>query len=248
MQEDLNVRMDDLIMGETTMRSVLILASIVSPAFPLAAEVAPQRPKSCERIATAQYDNCSVTNLFRCTGEGFAFWVETVDAEFAMMVETRDATHSSLHIDYVGLDTSLSLTSSSPHPRDIVRDGSGADSITGSIEMFGLTRPVFGKTRYDHSGKKTLLAEQSFARIDYDGAVSFPPPMGDVQGSGSFLYNDALDLLIEEETRFDLGAGAESYRLARLSLPGQKGFADETPGVGCGEMSHMTLPGLQVPA
>jgi hypothetical protein len=187
-------------------------------------------------------------NVFRCTGEPFAFWLETIDADAAQVIEMRNAAHGSMYIEYVGMNSSVQTWQSQAHPRDTIRTGSGADEILGTIEIFGMKRPISGKAAYSYSSEMTVLADEEFARIDFVGSVFLPPPMGEMRGSGTFLYSDRLDLLIEDETRLDYIGAPKNYRLARLSLPGQKGFGDETPGVGCGEMSQLSTRQTGAPA
>jgi hypothetical protein len=230
------------------MRTFLILACLACLAPPALAQGLSQRPASCERVATAQYDNCSVVNHFRCTGESFAFWIETLDADAILMIELRNAAHGSMFVDYVGMGSSLTLSQTEAHPRDVIRTGSGSDQISGTFKLFGMSRPLSGNTSYGHAGETAEIAGEIFARISFAASVVFPPPVGDMGGSGTFLYSDRLDLLLEEEQRFDFSGAPADYRLARLSLPGQTGFGDETPDIGCGEMSLVPLHAPQVPA
>jgi hypothetical protein len=224
------------------MRKFVILACLVGPVTPVLAQTVPQRPESCERKATAQFDNCSTTNIFRCDGEAFQFWTETLDGDGILVIETRNAAHGSMQVYYVGQDTSMEIYQSEAHPRDTIRNGTAEDTIDGTFELFGMRRPVSGRNSYSHDGETVSLADESFARIAFVGSVTLPPPMQEISGRGTFLYSDRLDLLIEEEVRYDFDGIADAYKLARLSLPGQKGFGDETPNVGCGEMSQMMPP------
>jgi hypothetical protein len=229
--------MCDLIIGETAMRLTLALTIAVGLAVPAHAQFA--RPETCERIATTQFDNCTVSNIFRCEAEAFTFWIETLDADGALTVETRNADHGSMAYYFASEDASIQLTTTKAHPRDTIRLGAAEDLIAGELAIFGMTRPVSGQTRYGYAGETTELAGETLARIAFEGSIVLPPPMPDLSGGGSFLYSDRLDLLIEEEVRYEAALEGESYRLAHLALADQAGFGDETPGYGCGEMSFL---------
>jgi hypothetical protein len=237
MQENLNVRICDLIIGETAMRLTLALCLAASFAVPVHAQTA--RPDSCERIATTQLDNCSVTNTFRCQGEAFSYWIENLDADAVLTIETRNANHGSMSVFYVGQDLSMEISQSKAHPRDTIQNGSAEDRIAGELEVFGMKRPISGQSQYGHAGETVVLAGETFARIVFTGAIQLPPPMPPLSGGGTLLYSDRLDLLIEEEVRYEAALESESYRLAHLALADQAGFGDETPGYGCGEMSFL---------
>lgn len=224
------------------MRLALVLGMVIGPALPVAAEPSTARPQGCERIATAQFDNCSVTNLFRCPDSTVAFWIETIDADGVMTIETRNPDHGTLSVIYVGQGVSMRMTQTAAHPRDTLRTGAAEDSLTGEMEMFGMTRAISGRTSYAHAGETTELAGETFARIAFTGTVELPPPMPETSGGGTFLYHEGRDLLIEERVSFDLGGIGETYSLAHLSLPGQARFGDKTPGYGCGEMSRLGGP------
>ncbi len=206
------------------------------------------RPASCVRVATAQYDNCSIDNIFRCSDDGIAFWIESLDANDLLTIETRNSDHGSLSVDFVGQGVTMFLSQSKAHPRDTILNGTAEDTITGEFELFGMKRPIFGETKYGHAGETAVLAGVTFARIAFNGIVTLPQPMPAMTGGGTYLYSDALDLLIEEEVLFDGGAGVEPYRLAHLSLPDQAGFGDETPGYGCGELSQLSRRSTEAPA
>lgn len=229
------------------MRLAFLLCLTLGAALPAAAEDLTSRPESCERTATAQYDNCSIANIFRCTGPS-AFWIETLDVDNILSIETRNADHGSQSIAFVGQDLSMRLAQSKAHPRDTILNGSAADTIVGEVEMFGMVRPISGETRYGHAGETTVLAAETFARISFVGTVVFPPPMPETAGGGTFLYSDRLDLLVEEAVRYDVGGVVDAYNLAHLALPGQDGFGDETPGYGCGELSRLSYPRTEAPA
>ena len=229
------------------MRLALLLCLTVCTASQAAADDLTLRPGSCERTATAQYDNCSIANIFRCTGQS-AFWIETLDVDNILSIETRNADHGSQSIAFVGQDFSMRLVQSKAHPRDTILNGSAADTITGEFEMFGMVRPISGESRYGHAGETSVLAGETFARISFVGTVVFPPPVPETVGDGTFLYSDRLDLLIEETVRYDVGGVVDAYSLAHLALPGQAGFGDETPGYGCGELSLLSHTRTEAPA
>lgn len=228
------------------MRLTLALTFAAGLAMPAHAQFA--RPESCVRVATTQFDNCTVSNIFRCQAEAFTFWIETLEADGAVTVETRNADHGSMAYYFASVDASIQVTTTKAHPRDTIRLGAAEDHIAGQLTIFGMTRPVSGHTDYGYSGETTELAGETLARIAFNGSIVLPPPMPDLSGGGSFLYSDRLDLLIEEEVRYDGEMVGESYRLKHLSLPGQARFGDETPSYGCGEMSRMTPLDAQVPA
>lgn len=246
MQENLNVRVCDLILGETAMR--LTLAMMIGAALAVPAHAQFARPESCERIATTQFDNCTVSNIFRCEAEAFTFWIETLDAHGALTIETRNADHGSMAFYFPSDGAAIEVTTTKAHPRDTIRLGAAEDLIAGELAIFGMTRPVSGQTRYGYAGETAELAGETLARIVFEGSIVMPPPMPKLSGGGSFLYSDRLDLLIEEEVRYDGEMSGNSYRLAHLSLPGQARFGDETPGFGCGEMSRLAPLDTQVPA
>ncbi|MDZ4088294.1 MAG: hypothetical protein U1E69_16015 [Tabrizicola sp.] len=244
MQENLNVRIRDLISGEA-MRLAFLPCLTVCSASLAAADGSALRPESCSRLATAQYDDCSVANVFRCADGAPAFWIESRDA-YGLTVETRNLNHGSVMWDLVGQGMVVRLDQSKAHPRDTIQNGRAEDRIVGELELFGRTQPISGETSYGYFGETTVLAGETFARITFSGVIRMPPPVPDIDGGGLFLYSDRLDLLLEEEVRVDLETGSSVYRLTRLALSGQAGFGDETPRDGCGEISGLSLPGSEV--
>jgi hypothetical protein len=229
------------------MRNVLILACLTATAQPATAQEATLRPESCARLATVQYDNCSITNIFRCGDGVAAFWIESLDADDILTVETRNADHGSETLDFVGQGVSIRMTQTKAHPRDTITNGTADDSITGEFQIFGMSRPIVGQTSYGYAGEETVLAGVTFARIAFNGSVTLPPPMPAMTGGGTYLYSEDLDLLIEESVNFDAETDGETFRLAHLSLAGQDGFGDETPGYGCGQLSQLRLNPAEIP-
>lgn len=223
------------------MRLAFSLGMAIFAAPQAVAEDLSLRPESCARLATVQYENCSVTNTFRCTDQSVAFWIETVDADNILTIETRNADHGTQSWNFVGQDVIMRFSQSKAHPRDTIRNGSAKDTIEGEVDLFGVVGPVTGETSYSHAGETMTLAGESFARIAFQGAIVAPWPISEIVGGGTFLYSDKLDLLIEEEVRVDHPV-AETYRLSHLALAGQDGFGDETPGYGCGQLSRLTRP------
>ncbi len=68
MQEDLNVRVSDLIQGEPAMRKFLILACLTVPATAaLAGTWTP--PEGCQAFMTVQSKACRVSHYYRCSGD-----------------------------------------------------------------------------------------------------------------------------------------------------------------------------------
>jgi hypothetical protein len=221
------------------MRRLFLLFLGLAAAAPVAAQDAPMRPLSCERIATAQFDNCSVTNAFRCDEGEIAFWIETIDDDNLLIIETRNPDHGTVSVDYVGQGISMRLSQSKAHPRDTIRNKLGSDTISGDIVLFGMLRPISGETSYVHAGETVDLAGRTFARISFKGSIQFPAPMPEIRGEGTLLYDGDLDLYVEERIAFDFGGDGDRYAIAHLALPGQEGFGDETPGYGCGVLSWL---------
>lgn len=222
------------------MRLALVLPIAICPALDAAADDRTHRPEGCERVLTAQFDNCTVSNTFRCQNEAAAFWIETIDGDNLMAVEARNADHGTLSVDYVGQGLSMQISQSKAHPRDTVRNGSGADTILGTMNFFGMSRPLSGTTSYGHVGETRDLAGQTFARIAFYGSAVFPPPMPEAKGDGTLLYSAKIDVLIEERVHYDLGGKIEANNLVHLALPGQSGFGEEVPRHGCGELSFLS--------
>lgn len=229
------------------MRLASVLGMAILAAPQAVAEDLSLRPESCERLATVQYDNCSVTNTFRCADQSPAFWVEMVDADNMLTIETRNIDHGTQLWNFDGQGVTMRFSQSKAHPRDTIRNGSAEDTITGEVDLFGVVGPVSGETSYGHSGETMALAGESFARIAFQGSIVAPWPMPEIMGGGTFLYSDKLDLLIEEEVRVDHPV-FEVYRLAHLALAGQNGFGDETPGYGCGQLSRLVPRTAEAPA
>ncbi len=229
-------------------RTAIALCLLAGTAPPAASDEAFTRPESCERIATAQYDDCSVTNTFRCQDADQPFWVESIDADNFLMIETRNADHGTIKFDYVAEGLSMSLVQSKAHPRDVIRAGTGQDTIVGELTVFGMTRTISGATSYAHAGETVDHSGMVFARINFRQKVTMPYPVPSFEGSGSMLYNAVLDLLVAEDTRFDEGLPSEPVGLSRLSLPGHAGFGEENPQFGCGEYSWNTAISPEDPA
>lgn len=230
------------------MRKFLTLCVLMASAPHLvAAEGSAIRPESCVRLATAQYDNCSITNVFRCGDDAAPFWIESLDADNILTVETRNSDHGSQTLDFVGQGVTIRMAQTKAHPRDTITNGTAEDTVTGEFEIFGLSRPIFGQTTYGYAGETAEIAGVTFARIAFNGSISLPPPMPEMTGAGTYIYSDALDLMVEETVTFDADFG-ESYRLAHLSLSGQDGFGDETPGYGCGQLSLLRPSATGAPA
>ncbi len=230
------------------MRVALALCLLTGSALPVAAQGLLTRPESCKRIVTAQYDDCTVTNTFRCAEVEEPFWIESVDDDGLLTIETRNADHGSVRLEYLAEGVSMRVVQSKAHPRDIVVAGSGQDTIVGQFTVFGMTRPVTGKTSYAFAGEKADHPGTPFVRITFVGEVVMPYPMPAFVGSGSMLYSDALDVLIAEETRFDEGLVEKPINLTQLALSGDAGFGDEFPKYGCGELSRLALPDGKDPA
>jgi hypothetical protein len=66
MQKNLNVRTCDLILGETAMRTCLILASLTLTAAPALAGTW-SAPEGCEAFMTVQSKACRVSHYYRCS-------------------------------------------------------------------------------------------------------------------------------------------------------------------------------------
>lgn len=216
------------------MRKFVILACLLGPTAPAAAEEFLQRPESCVLVATTQDDHCAVTNHFRCSGSGpVAFWQEISHGNGALEIHSLDADHGSIEITMPG-GAHIRSRSKGDHPRVAVETGSARSTERARIESDGSSQPATMVTEYIYKGETRKLAGESFDRLTYSSNLVFPESGSKLHTSGSVLFSDRLDLMILEVDISDgQGGPARRIKLKSVALEGQKGFGTARPRYGC---------------
>lgn len=238
------------------MRSGVILACLSCLAPPALAQDLLQRPESCERTATAQYSGCEVSNYFSCADTNpAAYRVESIDEEGVTTVESYDENFGAVGLADSSGELKASFDTQTTHPRFALEAGRRDEQFEASMDVLGATMTLRGASTYRFTGETVLLAGETFHRIPFDGEIVtsgtvFGTPMDfTMTAEGSMIFNDRLNLWLEEvsRTRID-GEPEEVSRLRRLSLPGQEGFGIEAPHYDCGGISFLPASALGVPA
>lgn len=228
----------------------LLTGSLVGSAFPAAAEDVFQRPESCVRVATAQYDDCTVSNQFRCGAEGAVFGrEETYGPKGLLDVGTDFPDEQVLRFDspiegedvvvrYVGGDLEEAL-----------REGTTNGSSVIELEGWPPEDSMTSDEVYRYFGETVEVAGKRFHRIDVTVTVSLSVTGRLFQTKEVRLYDDESELLVTEKSETKSNSMPDSsLALVTLALPGQPGFASETPIHGCPPTSSRALPHLEVPA
>ena len=238
-QEELNVRMCDLILGETAMRKFVILGCLAALASPAVAEGFAPRPESCKLIATMQKSDCEVENTYKCPADGRAFYrveyFEDVGLTQIGQMTANFATESSVDErgDGMYFDQSDAL-----HPKEMIRLGTSVQNLDGLISLFGLKQPINGTAKYTTRGETVELAGKAFETLDGEMSISVPNAGVVITGRTVIAYQRDIDLLLEIETSLDFGDHKTSHAV-EVALPGQTGFGDETPRHGCTGLSSL---------
>jgi hypothetical protein len=217
------------------MKAPLALSLIASTAFAAGADVSPQRPESCVLVATVQDDHCAAKSYYRCSGPGSV--VFRIDVHYAggeVEIHTADANHGGIEIISPPGGAHYSIRAQGDHPRIVVETGSGRETEIASITRNGKSQTATMVADYSYLGKSRKLAGETFYRLNYATTITFPASGSVLHTSGTVLYNDQLDLLIDEvEVSDGQGGPARKIKLSSLSLEGQKGFGSTKPKYGC---------------
>jgi hypothetical protein len=229
------------------MQAALALCLIVGAALPAVAEDVLKRPKGCERVATAQYDTCKVTNQFKCTGTApVAYREESVYETGKFTVETFDERWGALGIAGLGGQFVASLTSQTEHPHAALLSGKRKEVFQGSGSMFGLRTKMTGRADFSYKGETKEIAGQSFYGFSGESVLKLTTTISGAAKSYSatfdfsMLFNEKRDLWLFESgsMKFE-GQPEERSRLRLLSLPGQGGFGATQPKYGCDNLSML---------
>lgn len=252
MRGKLNVRMCDLIKGGVMMRTILALGLIAGTAAPAAADDFALRPKTCERLITAQYSDCEVMNLFRCTTDGSAIYrMEYHEADGLNLVETLDEDFRSL----TALDPSGRggfsfdpAKSSNTPPHEIMEAGIGRMVAVGELAIFGMSRPVNVEIEFTYEGDTQDIGGVIFQRFEGSMVFEMPAPVGSTSGRIVMGYAPEHDVYIELETALPYtGDDTDNWTVLKaVSLPDQPGFGTTTPTFGCQQIS-LVLPQAERP-
>lgn len=215
------------------MRRFLALGLIAGAALPAAAQDVLQRPEGCVLVATAQSDNCTAENYFRCPGRS-AFRLEVSDRKGGLQVQTYDADHGTLEIAYSDGGFRLKAKPKVQHPRVALKTGSIHERTTGTVYFKGSSQPSIYEGDYTYKGETRKLGGETFHRLSYSGLLSYPAVPETLTASGSVLFNERLDLRVAEVDVSDgRGGPARVTKLKSLALEGQKGFGSTKPKFGC---------------
>jgi hypothetical protein len=218
---------------------LLFALCLITAAGPVCGQDALKRPQSCQLVATSQYDDCSVTNAYRCDpAEPVAFWLEEIDSDGLLSIETRAADHGTTGLIFEGEGEVMRMTTVTEHPSRALITGQRLEEATGTLTMFGMKQSFAGSASYVYAGEMAEMAGTRFHRMDFGGSITFPDPVGSITIKGTYLFQEQLDLLIEETYEMtDAGSPVERVRLRSVTLDGQPGFGSTQPGYGCGELS-----------
>lgn len=201
------------------------------------------RPPGCVRIATSQHNNCEVNNLFRCSGAGvLPYRSEDTDEAGVLAVSTLDADYNLVEVGEEHVDSSVTMRVTGSTLPEVIATGQGSQDMVGELRLLGMRRPLSGAGTSVYDGETVEWAGIVFRRIEADGHIDMPPPMGRMTGGGSVLYNADLDLAVDEIV-WTSGMGHDTHKqLKALALPGQPGFGVEVPSFGCPHVSGLERP------
>jgi hypothetical protein len=223
------------------MRYSLIVGLSIGLGGPALSEDVSVRPESCERLATIQYDDCEVENLFRCARrEGEYFRSEYADAYEIYSIQIEDPVSSTVDLHFLYQSGGTNLAYSGGTPADAIATGRSEQKITGFLSLFGMRRPISGESTYIYEGQTEEIGGLTYHLLISKDRAVLPPPMGEAQGSSVYLLNKEADLFIQKESNFSLLPGkVKTTRMVELSRPGQPGFTDEVARYGCGDISRL---------
>ena len=231
------------------MRIACAVCLVLVTSVPAVAENVFQRPPSCERLATAQNNDCEVMNIFACQTDSDLTHRYEINDEAAepMVVLWHDQTDLlSVHVPWT--EDGLSVTIKGPSVAAAIAAKSANLTASGEVTMMGMKRDVTGQARYVFDGQTVELAGQTFQLVAAEIEAYPPYPMEPLTGSVVVAHSDALKLSVPYESKLDLDLEGEVSRLSTLSLPGQDGFGVEIPTVGCRGLSYLSFTPLEVPA
>lgn len=238
------------------MRKSLILACLHCFAPPALAETLLERPASCERIATAQYSDCNVSNHFKCPDSSPVIYrVESVDQDGLLTVETYDENQGAVGLVDSSGDMWASFVAQTEHPRVALTTGLRDERFEGALNVLGAPMSLKAKGAYRYSGETLSIAGETFHRMPFEAdlitegtifgtAITFV-----MLAEGSMIFNERLDLWIVDIARTKIDDEPEEISSLRLlSLAGQDGFGIEVPTFGCGAISLLPPVSSEVPA
>jgi hypothetical protein len=216
------------------MRSAFALCLMTGFALPAAAENAVPASKGCVLVATMQDDHCAVQN-YQCTGAGkVAFKLEVLHGGGQVEVHTFDAKHGGLEIRMPSGGNRYKFVTVGDHPRVTLETGSSRKIQRATIHTDKGILKSTTVTDYSYGGETRELAGTTFHRLNYAATLNFPELGSALHTSGSVLFNEKLDLLVNEvEISDGEGGPARKIKLRSLSLKGQKGFDAKKPKFGC---------------
>ncbi len=230
------------------MRTTLALCLIAGSAGIVGAEDLFQRPEGCVLMATSQFSDCEISNSYLCgAGEAGFFRTEVFAA---------DAKHTIIH---EGLDRGLiagadsagnrmTYTSSTTvHPRIILRDGTGRLAIEAVMTFEGKDYPITFTQDMSYAGQQVEAFGLNFHRIDAETELVFPG-LGAIPGMVTFGYLPETDLLVKLQRKHEIPGDEELVTLKALSLPGEDGAGDEIPRFGCEQQGWLNVSPTKVPA
>lgn len=220
--------------GGLPMKAILVLSLTTTLALPAAAEEMMQRPESCALVATVQDSLCAVTNHFRCTGAGtVAFWNEVSYGNGVVELHALDADHGTIEI--MSPDgPHIRAQNSGEGPLEAISTGNARQTSRATISHKGSSQTSTMVVEYTADGLTRELEGVTFQRLTYESDLDFPESGSRLKGSGSVLFNEELDLMIQElEVSDGQGGPDRRIKLKTLALEGQKGFGSTKPKYGC---------------
>ncbi|PTE16327.1 hypothetical protein [Pseudogemmobacter blasticus] len=226
------------------MKTTLALALIAGAALPAKAENLFQRPAGCVLVATVQDDHCAALNYFRCAGtDPVVFRMEASYGGGKGEVHTFDANHGGIEILTPPGGGEFRLRATGDHPRVAVERGTARKTEQATISRDGKSQQATMVMVYTYSGETRKLAGEVFHRLTYDSTLTFPQSGSELHTSGSVLFNDRLDLLVNElEVSDGQGGAGRQIKLKSLALDGQKGFGATKPRFGCHASGELAVP------
>lgn len=230
------------------MRASLALCLTAGSALPSGADIF-TRPEDCERLATVQYDNCRVENVFRCAKDTDKYIrIENADSEEFYSVWTYNFRTETASLNYRD-GTETTYRYSGDQIEDAVKHGSAQEHFESEIFMFGLRKPISGEHNYFYDGETEVIAGLEFHKLRAETVRVNPYPMGDDRSRQLLLLNTENDLaVVTEEADVSDPENTLTVRMKELALPGQAGFGDETARYGCAQISRADFDPTETPA
>lgn len=231
------------------LRTILPLGLIACAAAPAAAEDLFQRPEVCVLFATAQYDDCTVTNMFDCPALGLER-SETWRRDGLHEVSQGSVSDQQHFTQAAATTGSIRFQAVGDTLDDVVASGTGNGGGVGEYQVYGMWLPVTIHFAGRHEGETRRIGDVSFEVIQTRQDFQFPYPAEVIVQDFTILYDPVTKISILERRAPVSGmpGNPPTTRLTRLSLQGQAGYGAEVPVDGCPAISGLDLPVQEIPS